>query len=96
MPLGDLHVLSPELCVSNKYTIAPSFSFLTFENNTIEDEKGVCEIFKQLRQFEKIESLNFRCNKNFNDNIVKALAEGINLKKELRVSKKIYLYFFRQ
>jgi hypothetical protein len=60
---------------------------MTFENNTIEDEKGVCEIFKQLRQFEKIESLNFRCNKNFNDNIVKALAEGINLKKELRVSK---------
>ena len=47
-------------------------------------------------RLEKIESLNFRCNKNFNDNIVKALAEGINLKKELRVSKKIYLYFFRQ
>ena len=28
--------------------------------------------------------MNFRCNKNFNDEIVKALAEGINLKKELR------------
>lgn len=66
---------------------------MTFENNTIEDEKGVCEIFKQLRQFEKIEALNFRCNKNFNDNIVKALAEGINLKKELRVSKE-YIYNF--
>ena len=67
---------------------------MTFENNTIEDEKGVCEIFKQLRQFEKIEALNFRCNKNFNDNIVKALAEGINLKKELSLIGGNFISFF--
>ena len=28
----------------------------------------------------------FRCNKNFNDDVVRALCEGIQLKKELRVS----------
>ena len=46
----------------------------------------MCAVFKQLRQFEKLESLNFRCNTNFNDKIVDALKEGISLKKELRVS----------
>ena len=46
----------------------------------------MCDVFKALRNFEKLESLNFRCNKNFTDNIISALAEGINLKKELRVS----------
>lgn len=59
---------------------------MTFENNEILDVAGMCQVFKQLRQFEKLESLNFRCNKNFNDEIVAALAEGITLKKELRVS----------
>ena len=59
---------------------------MTFENNEILDIAGMCAVFKQLRQFEKLESLNFRCNKNFNDQIVAALAEGITLKKELRVS----------
>lgn len=59
---------------------------MTFENNEILDVSGMCAVFKQLRQFEKLESLNFRCNKNFNDQIVAALAEGITLKKELRVS----------
>ena len=59
---------------------------MTFENNEILDISGMCAVFKQLRQFEKLESLNFRCNKNFNDQIVAALAEGITLKKELRVS----------
>ena len=59
---------------------------MTFENNEILDVPGMCAVFKQLRQFEKLESLNFRCNKNFNDQIVAALAEGITLKKELRVS----------
>jgi len=44
----------------------------------------MCAVFKHLRSFEKLESLNFRCNKNFNDKIISALAEGINLKKELR------------
>jgi len=46
----------------------------------------MCSVFKQLRQFEKLESLNFRCNKNLDDSVVAALAEGITLKKELRVS----------
>jgi hypothetical protein len=41
---------------------------MTFENNTIEDEKGVCVIFKQLRQFEKIEALPY---KKFNISIDK-------------------------
>ena len=59
---------------------------MTFENNTIVDAKGMCEVFKALRSFEKLESLNFRCNRNFTDDIISALAEGINLKKELRVS----------
>ena len=63
---------------------------MTFENNTIIDEKGMCEVFKALRSFEKLESLNFRCNRNFTDNIISALAEGINLKKELRVSAIIF------
>lgn len=60
---------------------------MTFENNEIVDVKGMCAVFKQLRSFEKLESLNFRCNKNFNDEIVQALSDGIILKKELRVSK---------
>lgn len=59
---------------------------MTFENNTIVDIKGMCEVFKALKSFEKLESLNFRCNTNFNDDVIAALAEGINLKKELRVS----------
>ena len=59
---------------------------MTFENNTIVDIPGMCAVFRQLRQFEKLESLNFRCNKNFTDDVVAALAEGITLKKELRVS----------
>ena len=59
---------------------------MTFENNTIADIGAMCSVFKHLRQFEKLESLNFRCNKNFDDSVVQALAEGISLKKELRVS----------
>ena len=59
---------------------------MTFENNEIYDEDGLCTVFKYLRNFEKLESLNFRCNKNFSEKVVNALAEGITLKKELRVS----------
>lgn len=33
---------------------------MTFENNTIVDQKGMCEVFKALKGFEKLESLNFR------------------------------------
>ncbi len=43
-------------------------------------------MFKSLKSFEKLESLNFRCNTNFNNEVIEALAEGIALKKELRVS----------
>jgi hypothetical protein len=59
---------------------------MTFENNTIVDIPSMCNVFKQLKTFEKLESLNFRCNKGFGDEIVNALCEGIMLKKELRVS----------
>lgn len=59
---------------------------MTFENNTILDVKGICDVFKALKQFEKLESLNFRCNNGFTDEVVAAIAEGITLKKELRVS----------
>lgn len=59
---------------------------MTFENNEILDIKGMQMVFKYLKNFEKLESLNFRCNKNFGNDLVDALAEGINLKKELRVS----------
>ena len=57
---------------------------MTFENNEIIDIQGMCAVFRHLKNFEKLESLNFRCNKNFNDEIIAALADGINLKKELR------------
>jgi hypothetical protein len=60
---------------------------MTFENNQIVDIKGMCEVFKALRGFEKLESLNFRCNTNFTDEVIAALSEGITLKKELRVSQ---------
>lgn len=59
---------------------------MTFENNEILDVKGMCQVFRSLKGFEKLESLNFRCNKNFNNELIEALAEGISLKKELRVS----------
>lgn len=59
---------------------------MTFENNEIVDIRGLCQVFKYLKNFEKLESLNFRCNKNFGNTIIEALAEGIALKKELRVS----------
>lgn len=65
---------------------------MTFENNEIVDVKGMCAVFKQLRSFEKLESLNFRCNKNFNDEVVQALSDGIILKKELRVSVLFHLF----
>ena len=63
---------------------------MTFENNNIVDIAGMCSVFRALKSFDKLESLNFRCNKNFNDDVVKALCEGIQLKKELRVSHIFY------
>ena len=64
---------------------------MTFENNEIFDVKGMQMVFKYLKNFEKLESLNFRCNKNFGNELIEALAEGIALKKELRVSKPMIL-----
>jgi hypothetical protein len=61
---------------------------MTFENNEILDVNGMCQVFRSLKSFEKLESLNFRCNKNFNNQIIEALAEGVSLKKELRVSNR--------
>ena len=58
----------------------------TFEDNAIADPQGVCNIFRHLANYDKLESLNFRCNKGFSDEVVAALADGIRLKKELRVS----------
>ena len=65
---------------------------MTFENNEILDVKGMCNVFRYLKHFERLESLNFRCNKNFDEEVVKALAEGITLKKELRVSNNSFYF----
>ena len=59
---------------------------MTFENNEIIDKRGMLQVFRYLKNFEKLESLNFRCNKNFDNSMIEALADGIALKKELRVS----------
>ena len=69
---------------------------MTFENNEIYDVKGLCSVFRYLKHFEKLESLNFRCNKNFDEMLIKALGEGISLKKELRVSTSFYLTVYRR
>jgi hypothetical protein len=60
---------------------------MTFENNEIFDVKGMAHVFEYLKNYEKLESLNFRCNKNFTNELVDSLARGIALKKELRVSR---------
>jgi hypothetical protein len=36
---------------------------LTFENNRIEDEEGVCVLLRNLQNFHKLENLNIRQNK---------------------------------
>lgn len=35
-------------------------SGLTFENNRIEDEEGVCVLLRNLQNFQKLENLNIR------------------------------------
>lgn len=62
----------------------PELTQLTCENNNIIDIDGMCNVFSFLKNFEKLEGINFRCN-NFNDKLIEALAEGIKMKKELRV-----------
>ena len=62
----------------------PELTKLTFENNEIKDVDGMCQIFLALKGFDKLEGINFRLN-NFNEKMIEALAEGIKMKKELRV-----------
>ena len=57
------------------------------ENNRITDEQGVCALLMNLKNYDKVESLNIRQN-DFSPAVVAALAEGISNKKELRVSCK--------
>ena len=45
----------------------------------------MCQVFLSLKNFDKLEGINFRLN-NFNEKMIEALAEGIKMKKELRVS----------
>ena len=63
----------------------PELQSLTFENNVIRDEEAICALFSNLRGFERLENLNIRQNK-FTFQIVNALAQGIDGKRELRVS----------
>lgn len=63
----------------------PELTKLTFENNNIKDFDGMCQVFQSLKSFDKLEGINFRQN-NFNERVIEALAEGIKMKKELRVS----------
>jgi hypothetical protein len=44
----------------------------------------MCTVFAALKGFDKLEGINFRQN-NFNDRLIEALADGIRMKKELRV-----------
>ena len=63
----------------------PELQSLTFEHNTIKDEDALCALFSNLRGYERLENLNVRENK-FSYAVVNALAQGIEGKKELRVS----------
>jgi hypothetical protein len=71
----------------------PELTKLTFENNEIKDVEGMCQVFQALKAFDKLEGINFRLN-NFNEKMIEALAEGIKMKKELRVrSNMSYISF---
>ena len=43
-------------------------------------------VFSSLKNYDKLEGINFRQN-NFNERLIEALADGIKMKKELRVSE---------
>ena len=67
----------------------PELQSLTFENNImLGDEDSLCALFSNLRGYERLENLNVRQNK-FTFSIVNALAQGIQDKRELRVSQLI-------
>jgi Ran GTPase-activating protein (RanGAP) involved in mRNA processing and transport len=67
----------------------PGLTALTFENNTIEDEESLCILFKKLAVFQKLESLNVRQNRP-SQPVMAALYEGIQGKRELRVSDYVF------
>ena len=68
----------------------PELQSLTFENNImLGDEDSLCALFSNLRGYERLENLNVRQNK-FTFSIVNALAQGIQDKRELRVSQLIW------
>ena len=62
----------------------PDLIQLTFENNQIVDHEGVAQFFSGLKRYESLEGINFRQN-NLTEDLLEALAEGIRMKKELRV-----------
>jgi len=63
----------------------PLLSQLTFENNIIKDVGGMCQLLSYLKNYDKLEGVNFRSN-NFTDEVIQALSEGLKMKKELRVT----------
>jgi hypothetical protein len=65
---------------------------LTLESNRILDADGMCQVFLSLKSLDKLEGINFRQN-NFSDKLVDALAEGIKMKKELRVNNLLTLLY---
>ncbi len=67
----------------------PDLTKFTLENNTIKDVDGMCQVFALLKNYDKLEAINFRLN-NFNERIIEALAEGIKMKKELRVLQSLF------
>ena len=50
-------------------------------------------MFAYLKNYEKLEGINFRCN-NFDEQLIEALAEGIKMKKELRVINNYLSVYF--
>lgn len=62
----------------------PELTQFTLENNKIVDVDGMCQVFAHLKTYDKLEGINFRQN-NFDDRLIEALADGIRMKKELRV-----------
>ena len=70
----------------------PELQSFTFENNVIRDEEAVCALLTNLRGYDRLENLNIRQNK-FTFNVVNALAQGIQDKRELRVSKPLRISY---
>ena len=71
--------------IAQEMASLPELQSFTFENNVIRDEEAICALFANLRGYDRLENLNIRQNK-FSYSVVNALAQGIQDKKELRVS----------